>query len=587
MEEILIKLGTWMNIMKFFGDFFDSFIVLNSLNTRVRERLKKNINGIMNVFAKEERRCLKIKKFDQHWKDFLLKSHIYKVVQLDLEIWTKTKKYFLNFLREWDWKEWIFLKRVYLSLNLDQEKELEVLKYLSINQISIELLILKRNYSKLYVTLCNKKCWILVFSQLRSRDEWPISFRETRRKAVDLFYGVKNLEFWNIKNYMKHVDSWRDQDSNEFQRNHKILNYSRTHGMKDLMERIKNDWEINLLKEQMDVRSWGENGEIESYHTLNIKKEMNFEFKIVNFHNQYKNSNYEAIFLKDFNIKMEDTKIYYSFMGKVKWWKAENVYLNKSGIIENQQNLEILKEDPHLLSIGGISTKKLEIYDWEKVDGVSSLITDIIDNSQNLENEILFIETEGISRLDWDHDLLKILLNRTWFPQLKSAWLKVNLCKDEIEDLELFRKENPSNKYILEIKVVTRLSESDEYEEIMQLLARITNLKPKKLSVIFEDTNKFVANSQLESKEMDGIFKVISSAKNMMDLSIIVKNKNSKIADYSLELSSYSIPIMKQDLLDFRKNIAQGNLNPTKEDNLEMYLFHWRRDKMGPIFESD
>ena len=44
LDEILKRLGTSTIIMKFFGDFFDAFTVLNSLNRRVRERLKANKN---------------------------------------------------------------------------------------------------------------------------------------------------------------------------------------------------------------------------------------------------------------------------------------------------------------------------------------------------------------------------------------------------------------------------------------------------------------------------------------------------------------------------------------------------------------
>ena len=151
--------------------------------------------------------------------------------------------------------------------------------------------------------------------------------------------------------------------------------------------------------------------------------------------------------------------------------------------------------------------------------------------------------------------------------------MKVKLKENEIETLEWFRTENPSNLYIFEIKALIDFSKYNEYPKTIELLGRIVSLKPNKLSVIFNDTQEFTRIWKEKSEKMDNIFRVIGSAEGRIDLCILIMNKYCKIANYSLYLSSHSIPIMQQKLLDFRKNIAQGRIRLRKEKNWMMEIF--------------
>ena len=574
LDEILKRFGTATTIMTFLGDYFDAFIILNSLNRRVRERLKANKNGLINIFSNEKRRRLKIWNFDQDWKDFLLKSQIYKVLELDIDISPKTLICFLEFLKEWDWNGRIFFKKVFLRLNDFQKGESQVLKYLWNNKISLDLWVWERKSSNHFITLWNKKCWILSLSQLKNTDENINNFREIPEIIETLFSRVKHLNYWNFKDFKKQTDEWREQNYNkETQKNCKVLDYARAHGIEDLMERTKVNWEINLWKEKMLEFPEGQKKEIKSYRTRNSIKDTRVPYKKRDFYFGSVGSCFAANYPRDFDIKIENAKIYYFHWEEVKSWQAQNIYLMKDWIIKDSPSLQMMEEDPHLLSVSLQITNQYEILDWKLRKSIGYYMEDKIKNTPNCDKDYLFIEVEGISWLNWDHDLLKLLLNRTWFPNLKSSCLKINLCESQVETLEWFRIGNPSNQYIFEVKAIVSLSESNEYEKIIEFLIRVINLKPNKLSIIFEDTKEFKMKSKLEPIEMDNIFKVMNCVKNTMDLSILVRNKNSEKVDYSLHLSSYSIPILLKDLLEFRENIAHDNLGPAKYENLEMEIF--------------
>jgi len=58
---VLQKLGPLSEIMSYFGDFFDTFLVLNSMNKNIRERFRSNKIALQKCFPSYKEDCVNSK----------------------------------------------------------------------------------------------------------------------------------------------------------------------------------------------------------------------------------------------------------------------------------------------------------------------------------------------------------------------------------------------------------------------------------------------------------------------------------------------------------------------------------------------
>ena len=86
------------------------------------------------------------------------------------------------------------------------------------------------------------------------------------------------------------------------------------------------------------------------------------------------------------------------------------MYLKNKWIEKDLPSLRMLEKNPHLLSINWEYPSYLDIFDWNKGGLIKTSIKDRIKNNPHRFREFLFVEIEGITRLKWNHDLLKLLV---------------------------------------------------------------------------------------------------------------------------------------------------------------------------------
>lgn len=117
LTEILVKLGPASTIMSYYGDYFDTFLVLNSLSKRVKERFIHNKKWYSYIEWKDQRRYWKITKFDEKVVEKLLFNHLYQNLVLDIFIWEESLDYFKkDFLMLFPTQKIYILETVRLSL---------------------------------------------------------------------------------------------------------------------------------------------------------------------------------------------------------------------------------------------------------------------------------------------------------------------------------------------------------------------------------------------------------------------------------------------------------------------------------------
>lgn len=546
LSEILTKLGTAPRIMSFYGDYFETFIVLNSLSKRVKERFIYNKKWYLNVHYKDERRYWKITRFDKQVIDTLLFNHLYEKLFLDIYIEERYLNSFQMFLDAIPNPEKLHFKNWKIILdNMDLGLAGKIWKAMVSLNIQIEFL---------------------------QFNEMPFYFEDKYRKIE--FYREKyfeescytllrkKLNQQSMKNWTEipHFDAptiKRIEVRNENE-NDQLLYLNGCDITKDIKNELK---ELRIESNIQDITQMNEflrenTRNLSSRHRrVRITNNSDLAMPIEIIHS---NINWEIYQSKtaEYDLKIKDADLYYVIDGLMGAIRVEELYLNYAFLkLENKSNTD---NTPDFIRL------KLDNY-W---GFLIKNATDIPDKELDLKS--LFLGN-GIQRNELvfkNKNIRKILINSTNVLEYKiglnldrweEIFIDLKLEEYDFEKIaEILTFKTPTTANItLELIIFFRRGEKD-FSRIVKLLNGISLLRVNILKVTAYGQRNFKKAWEEDKEGLEAFISLLWGYKTLHSFSLVFETP--ELEPFQFGMHSYSFRNLKEKFREFLKNVEENKL---------------------------